>query len=153
MREETELRTGGFLGGIPVELADGQLWAFPGPRELSPEGQCRDPHLLRLLAEFGTEEDEAERCRMELALAIHLLSWNYTLTPAEYEALFATSDPGLNARLKASFRDLATRHIEAVRSVERAADRTPRPARGRRFRFPVFRPHKENLEGPRRAAC
>ena len=140
MYHETESRRSGFLGGIPVQLANGEFWAFPGPRELSSEGATRDSKLSGLLEAISQSEDFAEQSRMELALAIYLITLNYDLTPKGYlEVLGDGADVRVREQLRACFHDIARRHAEAVVSRSPAAKAEP-PKMGRRFRFPLFHP-------------
>ena len=155
MLTEMDRRREEFLGGIPLMLADEQYWAFPGPRETSPEGQAQDPGLVALLGVIATSESEADRRRAELALAIRLLGRNYQLTPAEYQELLGSSgSEATRKRLMASFQDLARRHGEALQPRPATSESGPTPSR--RFRFPFFRsqtkatPHARSA--PRRAA-
>src|SRR5690242_7891870 len=76
-----------FLGGLPVRLADGQDWAFAGPRELSRADESLRGEVHGLLGAIAWAEDEADRLRGELALAIALLAANYDLAPADYARL------------------------------------------------------------------
>lgn len=156
MFTEMERRRDEFLGGIPLMLADEQYWAFPGPRELSPEGQARDPGLVALLGVIATSESEADRHRAELALAIRLLGRNYRLTPTEYQELLgAKGSERIRGRMLAGFHDLACRHAEALQPRADAPE-TSGPKPSRRFRFPFFRAHEKAAPhikpGPRRAA-
>ncbi len=124
---------------MPVRLADGQEWAFPGPRELSPEGTTSDRELSCLLAAIASAEDAADCRRMELALAIHLISLNYALCSDDYFALLdGNGDQAVQEQLQWAFRDLARRHAAALAPFR--AECAPEPATGRRFRLPRFRP-------------
>jgi hypothetical protein len=136
---EVELRRPEFLGGIPVHLADGGEWAFPGPRELVHDGAVSDPRLARLLVAVFGAEDEAERGGIELALAIHLLALNYRLGPEDYDLLLdGHGTAGAGADLRHAFHDLSVRFADAL--LPRPAVPEAVPAQGRRFRFPRFLP-------------
>lgn len=137
MLSEINLRRNDFHGGLPVRLADDQYWAFPGPREIAPGGGSEHPKVLGLLAEVAESEDEFDRGRGELALAIHLLALNYVLGPDELQSLLrlAPNDPRLPT-LRSAFHELAVRHMEAL-----AAPADPKQnTQTRRFRLPFFRP-------------
>src|SRR5438093_330282 len=72
--------------GTAIRLADDQLWNFPEPSDLritSNDASYRA--LVRAVADADGEED---RLQCELALAIHLLGWNYELSSADYWAIF-----------------------------------------------------------------
>lgn len=143
---EMERRGPVFLGGLPIELGDGQEWAFPGPRELFDDNGQFTPELLSLLEGIGEARDDSERLLGELALAIHLLSLNYELEPVDYTRLLG--GPGLG-RMQQGFHDLATRLFLALADREHPQ---PVPETGRRFRFPSFRPrggHKLNWRSER----
>ena len=136
---EAERRRPGFLGGLPIPLADGQDWAFAGPREVAAAGPADRAAVADLLRGIDEADDHADRLRGELALAIHLLGLNYDLSPADYARLLTgtPTDPWF-APLQSYFHDLARRHAEALgpRPEATAGDQ------GRRFRFPMFRPHR-----------
>jgi hypothetical protein len=159
MRDETALRRAEYLGGIAITLADGRSWAFPGPREVSPEGACEDACLVRLLGAISQCESAAERSMGELSLAIYLLGLNYDLSPADYRHLLGVSEDR-SGPLQAEFHELALRHFEAI--APRPVDKpTGKPEGGtRRFRLPMFRPHDPSRptttttkSASRRAAC
>src|SRR5690242_4889167 len=84
---EAERRRPGFLGGLPIPLADGQDWAFAGPREAAAAGPADRAAVADLLRGIDEADDHADHLRGELALAIHLLGLNYDLSPADYARL------------------------------------------------------------------
>ena len=133
-----------FLGGRFIRLADGREWAFPGPSEIAAAGQTLGAEVMALLVGIAEAEDEADRLRGELALAIRLLAINYDLSPADYSRLLSSppGSPGI-AEMQMSFRDLAHRHAQALESRE-----APTVSQGRRFHWPTFRRHRL---APRRA--
>ncbi len=111
---EFETRREGFLGGGWVQLADGQEWAFPGPEEIAGDRLQRNG-VAALLRAIGEAEDDAERRRGELALAIKLLAVNYDLSPEMFQRILGRSaDARAAAAMQAAFRDLARRHAEAL---------------------------------------
>jgi hypothetical protein len=133
---ETDLRKPNFWGGLPIRLGDGQAWAFVGPRELAEVGEAFRVEVVMLLLEIAEAEDAADRMRGELALAIHLLSLNYDLSPGDLWRLLAeVYQEARYAELQAGFSDLARRHAEAIWRTTR----TPSENQGRRYRFPRFR--------------
>src|SRR5438105_2253454 len=79
---EVDYRRSGYLGGLPVRLADGGEWAFAGPEEVEAAEPGFRAELFGLLTAIAEEEDEAEWLRGELALGIHLLAVNYEFSPA-----------------------------------------------------------------------
>jgi peptidoglycan/xylan/chitin deacetylase (PgdA/CDA1 family) len=82
--DELARRRPTFVEGTRIRLADGHDWAFPDqpPR---PD----DHELISVLRAIGESEDRPERLRGGLALAILLLSRNYDLTPADFQAILA----------------------------------------------------------------
>src|SRR4051794_33959106 len=97
MRDEEVLRRPDFLPGIPVRLADGQVWNLPKapdryPRVADGGGLGRDYEAT--VAGVLDAEDEAERRRAELALAISLLARNYDLRPADYQEILGGESGG-----------------------------------------------------------
>jgi hypothetical protein len=153
MRHEIDLRRADYVGGIPITLGDGRAWAFPGPREISPNGTCEDIGLIRLLHAMAEADSEADQAMGELSLAIYLLGINYDLSPADYRYLLEARD-GQTDQLRAALRDLAQRHFEAL--APRPADvPAGKPKTGtRRFRLPLLRPHRPaTTAASRRAAC
>ncbi|MEO6809479.1 MAG: hypothetical protein ABI353_10260 [Isosphaeraceae bacterium] len=133
MGSEVELRSPSFLGGLPIVLGDGQEWAFPGPRELFDVNGQFNSELLSLLEAIREVQDESERLRGELALAIQLLSLNYELRPDDFTRLLGGPDVG---GMQRGFHDLATRLFMALADREQPQ---PVPETGRRFRLPSFR--------------
>lgn len=110
MRDEQELRRLEFRSGRRIRLADGQWWTFPGP-----DAWCGSDRgaLLRGVLEA---EDDFERLRAELALAIRLLRLNYELEPADYGRLlsFAPNHPD-RIPVQQAFHELAIDHVRAFR--------------------------------------
>jgi hypothetical protein len=130
MLDEKSLRHPDFLEGLPIRLADGQMWTFPtppAPRDVdageSPGAAVTpfDSDQEALVTAVLEAEDRAERLRAELALAIHLLARNYRLEPADFRALleFSPGDPAL-AAMQGAFHDLALEHIRSLRPADPA---------------------------------
>jgi hypothetical protein len=119
MVDEQALRSPTFEEGTRIRLADGQAWSFPD----HPPYREDDEHQLVLTA-IGEAEDESERLRAELALAILLLSRNYNLTPADFEAIlgYAPDDPALG-QMQQAVRELATQQCQALRRLSDASRR------------------------------
>jgi hypothetical protein len=153
MLDEKALRHPDFLEGIPIRLADGQMWTFPAPtacRDGAGAGAtpdaATDSEREALVAAVLEAEDRAERLRAELALAIHLLARNYRLGPADFLALleFSPGDPAL-AALQRAFHEMALEHVRGERPADLArgtwepAPHGPGPPsserRGRLFRL------------------
>ncbi len=125
-----------FLGGHPICMADGCDWVFAGPKEVAEDKSPLCAEVKALLGEIDEAEDEADRRRGEMALAIHLLARNYNLAPADYARLlaFSAGDPRLT-KLQDSFRVLAHRNADALRPREGASA----PSVPSRSRFLSFR--------------
>ena len=129
---EAGFRRPDILDGRFVRLADGRGWAFPGPSEIAAAGQAVGAEVRALLVGVAEAEDEADRLRGELALAIRLLATNDDLSPAGHSRLLSSTPdrPGI-AEMQMSFRDLARRHAQALKPREALA-----VSRGRRFHWP-----------------
>ena len=114
MAEESTRRRHDFLPGSLIHLADGQRWTFPDPGEAAEFG----PDHAALINAVCEAEDESERLKAELVLAIFLLCRNYELSPDALSALliYASGDPAL-AELQEAFRRPAREHARASRSV------------------------------------
>jgi hypothetical protein len=130
MLDEHAYRWPDFIGGILIRLADGQLWSFPSPvapgvtRDGAANGGAFGPDFGVLLEAVWEADDETERLRAELALAIYLLARNYDLGPNDYQELlgWAPGSPELAAGQQA-FHDLATTHLQSVPpTLEHAPD-------------------------------
>jgi hypothetical protein len=111
MIDEKGVRQPTFVEGTRIRLANGQTWSFPD--QLPCEEEDEHQGLLRAI---GEAEDEPERLRGELALAIYLLSLNYHLTSSDYTLLlsFDSRDPAL-AEMQTALGELATRQRRALR--------------------------------------
>jgi hypothetical protein len=118
MFDEVALRRPDFRPGPPVRLADGGWWTFPALPERAETGVVDfGPDYAAAVVAIGEAEDEAERLRAELALAICLLTRNYDLAP---DALCALLDcrPGDRAlaAMQEAFRRVAQGHLLSSRS-------------------------------------
>ncbi len=117
MLEELESRRPEFRPGLPLRMADGQVWSLPIPVEKDGEAGDRTAHwddtnyraILRAIAEA---EDSGELFRAELALAVHWLQWNYALAEDDLDELLEDRDQGL-ARfiLSEALRTLTSAHF------------------------------------------
>ena len=136
--DEGNVRRPDFRGGRPIRLADGQEWRLPGPRELAhATGRDRDD-VVATLSMIAEAEDETERLRAELALAIQLLSLNYDLIPGDYSPLLGGLAGSANlAAIQADIHDLANGLGAAL--VTRSPGTLVR--RGPRSWFSGSRPH------------
>lgn len=83
MVDENVRRRAGFQAGRWVRMGDRQHWMFPPPPAPGIDGEY--DALIRVHHEAEDADDER---RIELAMAILLLSRNYAPTPAEYQAIF-----------------------------------------------------------------
>ena len=84
MGNERARRRPGFRSGWQVRMADGQAWSLPVPElEEGTQGKVEsgwdNPSYRAILRSVAEAEDAGELFRAELALAIHLLRWNYQL--------------------------------------------------------------------------
>jgi len=124
MVNEQSLRRTSFEDGVPIRLADGQAWLLPD----HPPYRDDEEHIA-LLRVIGESEDDHERTRNELALAILLLSRNYTLTPPDYQEIlgFPTGDPGL-AQMQQTVHAIATKQNRSLRRLTPSKTRAPHVA-------------------------
>lgn len=125
MIDEKSHRREGFLPGTTVPLADGGFWILPSAPSKSIATTRFGTDYDSLLEAITVAEDEPERLRAELALAIHLLSLNYELEPEDYKAILAFP-PNSSALHDAQhvFRSVAQEHIAIRRGVPGSS--TPR---------------------------
>jgi hypothetical protein len=124
MRLERTRRRPRFRPGIELRLADGQVWTLPLPPE--PIGEAvpspgdrevtwDDQGYREILRAALDAQDEGELFRAEMALAIHLLDWNYSLDPDDFEELLDDrGDDRRRADLSATMRTLALAHIGPI---------------------------------------
>jgi hypothetical protein len=84
MVAEKVRRRAGFQSGRSIRMGDRQHWMFPPP-----PASGLDPEYDGLLRIHGESEDGDDERRIELAMAILLLSRNYDPTPDEYVAIFS----------------------------------------------------------------
>ena len=107
---ESDCRRPTFEAGVPIVLADGQVWHFPRPGfelfpVVGPDGRVAE---IGRAATFGAEfedllesfyQDNVDRLRVMFDLAVDLLGRNYALSAADYRRLlrFRRGDPGREA--------------------------------------------------------
>jgi hypothetical protein len=129
MVEEKLRRRAGFQLGKWVPMGDRQHWMFPPPPA---PGIDRDyDALIRVHRESEDADDER---RIELAVAILLLSRNYSPTPGEYEAIF---DFGANQ----SARSAAQAAISEIVRHDLESRRVNRPPAQRQSTAPILHTH------------
>jgi hypothetical protein len=112
MVEEKVRRRVEFQSGRWVQMGDQQPWMFPPPPA---PGIDRDyDAMTRILRESEDADDER---RIELAMAIRLLSRNYDPTPKEYEAIFSFgTDQAARSTAQAAISELVRRDQEPERA-------------------------------------
>ena len=131
MRDERDRRRPSFQPGLGLRLADGQVWSFPVPADFvdGPAGPSRawdGPDYRGILGALAEAEDEGERFRAELALAIHLLSWNYEVDREEIGALLDDQDGGrIGVDVARSLGELARAHVGSSGGRRPVDDRRP----------------------------
>jgi hypothetical protein len=134
MLNELALRRRNFMSGLPIQLADGQPWEFP--IDLSIATSLPDEHSVSrssdevalrtevraLLEAVATAEDEHDRLKSELALAICLLTRNYHLEASDLQELLecGAGDPRTRT-MQQSFHELAELHLRC-RTTDDLAD-------------------------------
>lgn len=102
---ESALRRATFREGNWVRMADGQEWSFPYP-----PSPGVDPEYDAIARALHESEDKDEALRIELALAILLVSQNYVLSETEYNEIFnfGNDRAGLSAAQSAFHEMLAS---------------------------------------------
>lgn len=90
MSDEIRRRRSQFREGSKLRFADHQLWTLPAPADASRGGPAPfKVEYTGLLKSIVEAEDDSERRLAELALVVFLLGENYSLSPADYDALLA----------------------------------------------------------------
>jgi hypothetical protein len=123
MRDERARRRPKFCSGIDLQLADGQVWSLPVPGEPIGEVEAtggdggskvtwEDRRYGSIIRAIVEAEDEGDLFRAELALAIHLLNWNYALDPDDFEDILDDHGEGRRrADLSNALNRLAMAHL------------------------------------------
>ncbi len=132
---ENVARRRDFQAGRAIQLADGQEWTFPSPRDGSGLVLgCADDEYYGLIRALVEAENEHERLLAELAMAIFLLLLNYDLAPEDLEFLLTFSPGSSQLRdLQQQFRALAADHLDhaygivSPRPGDKAQADCPRP--------------------------
>ena len=105
MVEEKVRRRAGFQSGRWVRMGDRQQWMFPPP-----PAPGIDPEYDALSRIHQESEDADDERRIELAMAILLLSRNYDLMPDEYVAIFSFgTDPSAKSTAQAAISEVVRR--------------------------------------------
>jgi hypothetical protein len=98
-------RRAGFQSGRWVRMGDRQQWMFPPP-----PAPGIDPEYDALSRIHQESEDADDERRIELAMAILLLSRNYDLMPDEYVAIFSFgTDPSAKSTAQAAISEVVHR--------------------------------------------
>src|SRR5512135_1596035 len=114
---------------MPIRLADGQEWIFPGPGcDQGPVRAAAHDQYLGLIDSVLGAEDIWDRRRSELALAIHLICQNYHLSAADLQLLFTfpENSPEL-AEAQAALANLASEHLRSSIGSGAAPDAASSP--------------------------
>lgn len=114
MLSELEKRRPDYRGGVPVKLADGQLWAFARPEVVFVPADNEDgfdedwnlgPDYRALIVAAQNASDGGGIIKAELALARYLLCLNYDLTTEDLRGLLRFSyGAGANAETLATMK-------------------------------------------------
>jgi hypothetical protein len=121
MVEEKVRRREGFETGRWVRMGDHQHWMFPPPP--APGNDCEYDALIQVHHEAEDADDER---RIELAMAILLLSRNYAPTPREYQEIFNFgADESARATAQAAIAEVVQPVLKQPR-VNRAPVQQPR---------------------------
>jgi hypothetical protein len=117
MRDEQARRRPSFLPGLGLRLADGQVWSLPIPADAEGDPAVSsmawdDPGYQAILRALVDAQEEGERFRAELALAIHLLSWNYNVDRETLGVLFDDQEgERVGVDIARSLSELACAHL------------------------------------------
>jgi hypothetical protein len=138
-----------FRPGIGLRLADGQVWTFPmpgepigeaGPGPGDREATWNSRGYREILRAALDAEDEGESFRAELALAIHLLDWNYALDPDDFEELLDdVGDDRRRSDLSAALHTLALAHSGGIAPLAGAGRHPAPPSRRHELRLLIGR--------------
>jgi hypothetical protein len=139
MFEEKVRRRAGFQSGRWVQMGDRQRWMFPPP-----PASGIDPEYDALARIHQEPEDADDERKIELAMAILLLSRNYDPTPDEYIAIFSFgTDESARSAAQAAISEVVRREPQNQR-VNRVP--TQPQASTRRF-YTSFLAKKSGLNG------
>jgi hypothetical protein len=141
MRDEHARRRTTFCPGLDLRLADGQVWSLPLPGPIDEGGAAleqggseatwENPSYKAIVRSAIEAEDAGELFRAKMALAIHLLHWNYDLDADDFEDLL--DDHGevrRRADLSHAFHALALAHFNPFPSATQSnAGRVSNPSR------------------------
>jgi hypothetical protein len=112
MVKEKVRRRVGFQLGRWVRMGDQQHWMFPPPP--APGIDHEYDELIRVHHESEDADDER---RIELAMAILLLSRNYAPTPGEYQAIFNFGpDESARSTAQAAISEIVRHDLEYQRA-------------------------------------
>jgi len=123
MHDERALRRPGFRPGIKIRLADGHFWSLPVPTEhvvemvddpTAVDSPWNEPSYQSIIHAILEAQDASELFRAEMALAIHLLNWNYALSPDDFEELLDDINETRRAVLRDALHSSASAHLKAV---------------------------------------
>jgi hypothetical protein len=129
MVEEKVRRRAGFQVGRQVRMGDRQHWMFPPP-----PAPGIDPEYDGLVRIHDESEDAIDERKIELAMAILLLSRNYDPTPDEYEAIFSFGmDQSAQSNAEAAISEVVRHDLEN--------QRVNRPAAQPHTTTPLFHTH------------
>ncbi len=111
MVEEKLRRRAGFQLGRWVRMGDRQQWMFPPP-----PAPGLDPDYDAMIRIHGESEDADDERRIELAMAILLLSRNYDPKPEEYVAIFSFgADESAGSTARAAISEVVRDDLENQR--------------------------------------
>lgn len=123
MITERDSRRPDLIPGSPIHLADGGDWTIPSPAclESFQDDSWFQTSYARAVLDLFEAQDAEERQAAELALAICLLSRNYTIEPSGYREILGAREPRVREELRHQIRDVAEAH--AVTFGRREHDR------------------------------
>lgn len=127
MLDERSRRRSDFLEGAALRLADGGFWTVPTPGDHANRGrpaaaalESLGPRYHAALEAIREAEDDSERLRAELVLAIILLRRNYDLDSAALQAILSFDDGESLTRMQRAMTDIASAHLRAFRAQRRS---------------------------------
>jgi hypothetical protein len=132
--DELGSRRSRFQPGTPICLANGQEWTFPAPTADSEFAvEAAETEYLGLIHAIMEAEDQSDRRRAELALAIFLIGLNYQLSSTELANLFTFQPRSRElADSQHAFESLARDHILSLVKRGKLPLQAPSPGTQRR---------------------
>jgi hypothetical protein len=116
-------RRASFRDGMKIRLADDQIWIFPAPPKSSDlESTSLGTEYTNLLHAIVEAEDSSDRYLAELALAIFLLGYNYSLSASDFEYLLDfKTELSETTTSQLAFHQIAQEHLRSSLETSRVS--------------------------------